>query len=238
MHIAKTAGSTINAFITQHYSKDDYVTHFETLNINSFGTLQNKKFISGHTFYPMACKRMPFLSSFIKITVFRRPINQLMSHIAWIRNLAEPGNEESYHSHAKHFQNMADRFKQMDLSSPRELRTFVNNLNPQEQTTFNNFQTRYLFPEPTEKVADVDFIGISRILDSFDLIGTSETVSDFLRKLEKLMHWQSSDLVAPQNVAKNYFGMDPQDPAQMDALHPLIAHDCRLYDMVYARTSA
>jgi len=232
MHVAKAAGSTVNDVIARQFSIDEVTLHFESIPIEDNHILQSKKFISGHPFYYLAKKRLPFIDSFFKVTVFRKPTNQLMSHIAWVRRLAEPQNLLQFYKHAKHFQEMAIRLKNMDLSSPKELAAFANNLNKFEQTTFSNFQTRYLIPKSPQVITRDDFKVIKTVLNEFDIVGTTESLDDFFTALFREMDWVYPEDICDQNIAGEYFGLDPEDPAQQEALYPLLKHDLRLYDMI------
>jgi hypothetical protein len=232
MHVAKAAGSTVNDVIAQQFSADEVALHFESIPIEDNRILQSKKFISGHPFYYSAKNRLPFIDGFFKVTVFRKPTNQLMSHIAWVRRLAEPQNLMQFYKHAKHFQEMAIRLRNMDLSCPKELAAFANNLNKFEQTTFSNFQTRYLIPKSPNNISLADFNIIKNVLSEFDIIGTTESLDEFFMALFKAMNWVYPEDICNQNIAGEYFGLDPEDPAQQDALYPLLKHDLRLYDII------
>jgi hypothetical protein len=232
MHVAKAAGSTVNEVIARQFPADSVVLHFESSPKTDDHLLRTKRFISGHPFYYVARKRLPFIESFFKVTVFREPVKQLMSHIAWVRKLAEPENLPEFYKHAGHFQEMAIRLKNTDLSSSRELTLFANNLNRFERTTFSNFQTRYLIPLPSDDMSLVDFEEVKCLLGEFDIVGTTESLDSFFRTLFKAMRWTCPDDIASQNIAGNYFGLDPSDPAQKRALSPLLKHDQRLYEMV------
>lgn len=236
MHVAKAAGSTVNEIIARQYTAEEVALHFENTPVAEDSSLQSKKFISGHPFFYAAKKRLPFIENAYKITVFRNPINQVMSHIAWVRRLAEPQNLLQFYKHAKHFQEMALRFKHMDLSCAKELKSFANNLNKFENTTFNNFQTRYLTPKLPQNISEDDFRTIESALDEFDKIGITESLDSFLESLFTEMNWIYPEDIIDQNTAGDYFGLDPKDPAQKDALYPLIQHDARLYDMVSERS--
>ncbi len=229
MHVAKAAGSTINDVIARQFCTNDVALHFETVPPADNDSLRSKKFISGHPFYYAAKKRLPFIDRAFKITVFRKPSNQLMSHIAWVRRMAEPKYSLHFHHHAEHFQKMAIRLKNMDLSCPKELAEFANNLNPFEQITFDNFQTRYLIPKSPRQISRDDFKNVKTALREFDIIGTTESLETFLVTLFREMDWVYPEDICDRNIAGDYFGLDPDDPAQQRALHPLLTYDWRLY---------
>ena len=232
MHIAKGAGSTVNEQISKQFLENETVSHFESLVDVDDNFFDDKKYISGHPFYYSAKKRLPHLDDYYKTTVLREPIRQLISHIAWVRGLAEPKNIYKFHAHATHFQDMAIRLKNIDLSSPKELRFFSNNLSQPELVTFCNFQTRYFTPKHPDNISKNDYSVIGKMLDEFDLIGTTELLDVFFNELFSFMNWQCPKNIIKMNVATDYFGLDPTDKAQQDALYPLIRHDLVLYDMV------
>ena len=233
MHIAKAAGSTINNIISTQYEPENLITHFESTLLENVDKLKNKKFISGHPFYHIAHKVIPSFDQYFKIAVFRKPINQLMSHIAWVRRLAEPQEIKRFKSHPKHFQDMALRLKNIDLSDHVALSSFVKNLNQHELVTFDNFQTRYLCPkQPNTKIDQNDFANAKSMLNEFDLIGTVENLNGFLMQLHNTMGWELPSEFISKNISKGYFGLNLKDEIQQKALYPLIHYDNKLYDIV------
>ena len=232
MHVAKAAGSSVNKMIASHYSPSEIITHFENFPLEKNNELQSKKFISGHPFFHIAKRRLPNINNYYKVSVFRNPIDHVISHIAWIRKLAEPENHLQFKAHAIHFQKMSIRLKNMDLSSSSELVNFTQNLNKYERVTFDNFQTRYISNKLPENIIESDYRDIRLILNEFDLIGTTEYLDVFFKKLCSAMRWPSPETIATENTANNYYGLDPKDSSHFEALRPLIKHDLRLYDLV------
>ncbi len=127
---------------------------------------------------------------------------------------------------------MAIKLKKVDLSSARELKNFTNNLSQSERWMFDNFQARYLCAKSPGNIVDSDYNDMQSVLNEFDLIGTTDYLDVFFKQLFTEMEWSLPVTIVTENAAKKYYGLDPKNPAHIEALMPLIEHDLRLYDMV------
>ena len=76
--------------------------------------------------------------------MLRDPIDQLISHIAWVRRLAEPDEKERFYQHDTEIQDIATSLAKVDLESPVHLAKWVSELSREAQSLFDNCQVRYL----------------------------------------------------------------------------------------------
>ncbi len=236
VHIPKTAGSSVNAFMEHCLGERACVSHIEGHPEWEFDTgpeieddienyIEDKVFLSGHV--PLYYLRHKlFLLNTLVTTVLRDPIDQIISHIAWARRLADPDAKEHFYQHDTELQRIATCLAELDLGSPVHLKKWASDLSHAGQSLFDNCQVRYLTDqEPTDRVTERDLQVAIGNLQIFDLIGISDRVPSFLTKVAEKMRLErcsASDVNVRENVAKTKYGLDPRDPRIREALEPLI----------------
>ena len=237
VHIPKTAGSSVNAFMEDCLGERACASHIEGYPEWRFDNLpnsifENKAFLSGHV-YLFDLRNKLTLRNTLVTTVLREPIDQLISHIAWTRRLADSDKKELFYQHETAIQNIATSLAQLDLGSPVHLKKWASELSGEAQSLFDNCQVRYLTDsEPTGRVTQRDLLEAIGNLQSFDLIGRSERLPAFLTKVAEKMRlecWSDSGLNVRENVTTTKYGLDPR---VREALEPLIQFDQLLYDEV------
>ena len=148
LHIPKTAGSTINKIFLSNHDEDEALTHIESKNIfdgkecNSGPNIY--RYLSGHIKYPFLRNNLD-LKDWTTICTFRKPDEHLASHISWVRLLGEPGHENRLKQHGENIQEIVNHIKNVDLSSPSQIRDLISWLEDNNQYLFHNTQTRYLW---------------------------------------------------------------------------------------------
>lgn len=244
VHIPKTAGNSVNAFMKDCLGERACASHLEIHPEWKFGAgpgtiLGNKVFLSGHVLL-RALRQKLTLRSTLVATVLRDPIDQIISHIAFVRNLADPDEKKRFDGHDAEIQHMATCLAEVDLGSPVHLKKWASDLSLTGQLLFDNCQVRYLTDRaPADRVTQRDLQGAIENLQIFDLIGRSDRVPSFLTKVAEKMRLEpgNADVNVRENVAKTKYGLDPQDPGIREALQPLIQHDQVLYDKVASSES-
>jgi hypothetical protein len=240
VHIPKTAGNSVNAFMKDCLGERACASHLEIHPEWKFGAgpgtiFEDKVFLSGHV-HLRALRQKLTLRNTLVTTVLRDPIDQIISHIAFVRNLAEPEEKERFDGHDTEIQHIATCLAELDLGSPVHLKKWASELSPEAQWLFDNCQVRYLTDcEPTDRVTQRDLLGAIGNLQIFDLIGRSDRVSSFLTKVAEKMRlerFRYSDVNVRENVTKTKYGLDPRDPRIREALESLIQFDQALYDKV------
>ena len=253
IHIPKTAGSSVNAFMEDCLGQCACASHIEgnpewefspsSTTLTTFGTspdIENYVFLSGHVpLYELRQKLM--LRNTLVSTVLRDPIDQIVAHIAWIRSLADPDEKERFYQHDAEIQHIATCLAELDLGSPVHLKKWASDLSYVGQSLFDNCQVRYLTDRaPTDRVTQRDLQGAIENLQVFDLIGRTDRVPAFLTKVAEKMrleHGSAADVNVRENVAKTKYGLDPRDPRIREALESLIQFDQVLYDKVASSES-
>lgn len=233
MHVAKTAGSSVNNFIASHYPINKVCLHFEGhpewRNVHSEAPLADMEFLSGHVRLQRFARRLP-AKDYLKVTTFRAPIDHLISHISWVRNLSEKESLWMLRNVPPRVQELSGMLARVDLSDPKELETIVRHLNPAGLGLFDNCQTRYLLNLPVGARVEKKHTGAAlRRLREFDLVAITERLDESLMVLCHLMRWPPPERVMSLNVSSNKYGLDKSNPAIRDALAPLVAADRIIY---------
>ena len=253
VHIPKTGGSSVNAFMEDYLGRRACASHIEgnpewefspaSTTLTTFGTtpdIENYVFLSGHVpLYELRQKLM--LGNTLVTTVLRDPIEQVVAHIAWIRSLADPDEKERFYQHDTEIRNIATCLAELDLRSPVHLKKWAEDLSYLGRSLFDNSQVRYLTDRaPTDQVTQCDLQGAIRNLQVFDLIGRTDRVPAFLTKVAEKMGFERcgiSDVNVRENVAIKKYGLDSRDPGVREALESLIQFDQALYDKAVSSES-
>lgn len=147
VHIAKTGGSSVNRFISSHFSPAEVITHVEG-SPGWHSRISNEKilFISGHVFYPVFKDLLGPLDGYLKVIVLRNPIQHVISHLAWVRHLSDPEGRARFRldSHPEPVQEMSLKLAKINLGDPMHISKFISEVNAFEKELMDNTQTRYL----------------------------------------------------------------------------------------------
>ena len=234
MHIAKTAGTSVNSYFGDQYPAELTATHVEsnTLFRSDPEWVNTLQFISGHIVFSEFEQRLD-LSEFFKVTLVREPFAHLRSHLAWIRHLTAPELEQHLKTYPEYIQKLAAKLRDTDFRDPLMLSRLVDSLHGLELHLLDNCQTRY-FAAPVQNscVADEDFDRASKTLHRFDFIGMTEKTSDFLSEVSGIMGFGKPVPRARGNVARSYFELDISSRQVREILRPLVRFDSKIYEKV------
>ena len=148
MHIAKTAGSYINKWLSSSLPDGVVIDHIESRlppGASIEGLLENgARIISGHIRYHHwleLTKRCE--AKFVVVSAVREPIEQLASHILWLDHYNDPKFRSEYLALDESTRRVVDEIGATRLDSPGSLDTFMTNLSPRATSLLDNCQSRY-----------------------------------------------------------------------------------------------
>lgn len=217
IHIPKTAGSSINKHFAESFHK--HFLHVEGVEFDK--EFVNKyDFVSGHVTSSKAQKVIT--EDFMTMVTLREPYSYVVSHLCWIRKLADKGEEQRLLSHPKIFQKIALKMKGFDFSNPSEISAFILWLEDIDFRYLHNTQTLYLdgkrrIPFAVKNLNKINFVGVTEHTSEF-----TKMVSDYFGFLV--------NKETPQiNSNTNKYGFDLSSDLTKKALEPLINKDRDVY---------
>lgn len=241
MHIPKAAGSTVNTFFAKHYSENQYAIHIESNKKweSSPDKLKKLNFLSGHIRFYVFNKTLD-LDNYYKVTVIREPYAQLRSHLAWIKRLAMPGEEQRLRQHSKYIQLFARKLATTDFAEPEDLQALVGSLQALvgplaelEAQLIDNYQVRYFtWIRPGRTVDDTDAKKAIAASATFDRIGIAESIDGFMKEVASDLSWPLPNDFVRENITQDFYDLDISNSESRAALRPLVKHDLALYDFL------
>lgn len=233
MHIAKSGGSAVNRMFAHQFARQASQEHIESTAMwrEDPTALENFDFLSGHLGLNALDQRLD-LSRFHLVTVVRDPLDQLISHFAWIRRLASPGEESRFANHPPYVQSFANKLASHDLGSPRELGQLIGALEGHERGLVDNYQVRHFAPIRSPWVGPDDLRAARQALDRFRHIGVASDLDTFFKCIAEDMQWTPMPPTERVNVTSEFFGMDRNNPGLAEVLWPLMRFDQGLYDHI------
>ncbi|WP_417528911.1 hypothetical protein [Marinomonas shanghaiensis] len=232
VHIAKTAGSTVNKVLVDLFGKKRSIVHAESVP-NWKVKVENDElcYLSGHIPFSVF-NESEKVKGFKKAITFREPYSHVVSHLCWIRALSLEVNEERYNSHPEYIQKLSDKLSLVDFSSPKSIEKLIEGLDAVEFRLLDNTQSRYIRKgNSASAVSEKDLEGCFENLQCFDFVGVDKDISNFLKSICDYYDFEKQvDLKMKENVSRNNFGFDLSSEELKKSLLPLIRYDLFLYD--------
>jgi hypothetical protein len=231
VHIAKTAGSTVNKVLTDWFGKENSLVHAESeTNWVELVKLQAINFLSGHIEYKRFIQSGG-LQHYKKAITFREPYSHVISHLSWIRALALAENKSLFELHPQYIQELSRKLANYDLTSANQISDLTRTLNAEEFRLLDNTQTRYIRTDLVKVYVEPnDLAAALKNLKHFDFIGIDDDISSFLLKIAADYSFDYGVEERRENVRNNKFGLDIDNEDIRKALLPLIKYDLDLYD--------
>jgi len=224
LHIPKTAGTFFNKFLSMQFNS--YIDHIEVKDLPADEIKQYEGF-SGHVPLPKAQKEFDLADRKI-ITILRNPIEQIVSHITFVRReLAEPSEKERLKTHSKPIQEIALKLKKTDLSNPAKIEKFITWLEKKNYWLFHDCQTRYLGGGSGE-IKPAVLNNALKNLEKINYVGITERLKEFMILLNLSEGYKLIDY-NKENVTKNRYGLDINNSDIRKALQPLIQNEHIIY---------
>jgi len=226
-HIPKTAGSSINQFFATHIPKHHF--HIESQKNLDKAFCESYDFISGHVTYTKM-DRIINLEEWITFATFRDPLSYTISHLKWVRKLADSGEKKRLKGHSQIIQDIALKMKKFDFSIPKEITKFIQWLESINVFYFHNTQLHYIHPTQNQ-----DFISDRQLeialqkMKKINFIGIQEDLDEFMEIISYEFGWKL-DSIPKVNINENNYGFDINDPETQEALLPLYEKDLIIYE--------
>lgn len=236
VHIAKTAGSTVNNFLTNAFGAESSLVHVESVaDWGSKVEALDLNYISGHI--PLTqFNKVNLLKHFEKAITFREPYSHVISHLAWVKALALPENRERFLNHPEYIQNLSLKLSHCDFSCANSLSKLINSFEGPEFLLFDNTQTRYIRKNIQKPTVDVeDIVDAIHNLKNFRFVGLDDDIDGFLNQLVDFYGFKVKSENSRDNVLNTKFGLDPSRDDIKKSLYPLIDKDLEIYQHLINR---
>jgi len=232
LHVGKTAGTSMNKYIASHFGSDESAVHIETDAkwwTDNKSYYAAKKFLSGHVSFVRFLLSYPS-ADYYKFATFRKPIDHVISHLAWVRHLSEPGNEAFLQGHPVWVQEISHKLSRINFADMGQLAHFVENLDDMECALFDNSQTRYLLAIPgSQKVNTEKRTEALLTLQQLDFVAITELYNESMAVLANDLGWDVPLRGERLNKSTTKYGLDGSQPEIQQALQPLIWSDIFVY---------
>lgn len=235
MHIPKTAGTSFNTFAETLFPQNSAAVHLEAMDEAAYPALQAEKhYLAGHL--PLRRIKAHFdLSLFDLYTIIREPYSHLHSHLKWVKRIGKDPGSDFFKSHSAETQRLALLLNDLDFTREKNVRALAEGICGDLTTLFDNHQTRYFLDYKRKKVAAPD-VEIARAeLGRFICIGMTENYERFLSFFRTAYGIARPVLQERLNRSESEPLFDFRNGTVRSILHPLVAHDLRLYQLVLER---
>lgn len=143
MHMAKTAGSSVNRFFADRFGREACAFHLERHAIERRREIAREaRFVSGHV-YALECLGLAGEDGYA-FTVARDPLGQIASHLRWLDRYADPALAAERSAFNGPLRALVDRVGATDLRDPEALDALMADLPPWGLRMLDNMQARYL----------------------------------------------------------------------------------------------
>lgn len=230
MHVPKTAGSSVSKMFIDYFGADQAIEQcqnprYRDVDLNSYS------FVSGHVAWQQAKNRLS--SDTYRFTVLRDPVDQLISHLNWVKRLNKPEFKAQFDANRRDVQLVAKSLEDLDISNPLEVSAYLTRAEGKVRELFINNQAMYFLPVhargPNLGLKEANLAVES--LKSFHAIATLESVDSLIRKVSEDNSLDIQNELPSRNVSVSKEEMKEKG----DARELLIRHlqlDELLYQIV------
>ena len=236
MHVAKAGGTSVNSFFRKRLGKRRCLNHIEGKRLDPGEVRRRFDFVSGHMrirqIYPLLG-----LDDWYRITVFRDPLQHIVSHLRWVQGIASDPGAAFFKSHTPEVQELALQLREVDIGDARAMWDFFANLPPEGFTLFDNCQSRYLLSDPPSgKLGSRHWPEAQEGLSLFHRIGLTSDLQGFIDRVAGDLQLRSIAKMPRENVQQ---GPKPEMSQEvLEVLAPYLEFDRRLVACVEGRTTS
>lgn len=230
MHIPKTAGSSMNAYLESQFPPEQSILHLENqvfgVPMDQLPSFDDKNSLSAHLHYP-TLNNIIDIKQFFTMTVLRDPLDQTLSHLGWMNRLGFAENKEELARYPDYIKHIVNRLHAMDLVS------YFDTMDEHEKNFFDNCQTRYLLPVYGEtELSEAHLEEAIANLQKFNLVGILEKFEQSLLLLAYYMNWRPPKKMPYNNPSRKKYFLDMESAGEeiKDRVHRLTRFDQKLYD--------
>lgn len=229
LHIPKTAGTSLNAYMASHFSQDSVALHIEHEKLGRpwrTGDFSDKQLVAGHLKYDQ-WQALFDVSRYTFVTVLREPGQQVMSQLAWLTRFTRDESREEREKLHPEFQAMIARLARVGPAA------FLESITGMEIEVFDNAQSRLLLSLPYKyQLEESHYAAVCERLASFDLVGLTGYVQEFALMLAWHMGWRPGASIQRLNQARPDYYKDIRTapPQLQEIIRDRTRMDQRMYE--------
>ena len=236
MHIAKTAGTSLNSLISRNFELARVRTHIEgykNWSNSSYKDIPQKfDFISGHIAFQRMNKLVD-LNNYFKITMVREPVSHLLSHINYVISVSDDITSKFFQNHNQSIKKLSLRLRGLNYQNITDFKNCYESFGIEEKVLFDNCQSRYFLNDPRKLALEIsDFEDIKKSIGQFDLVYTTDNYEKLTTALIERFNWNIDIKIIDQklNSRKNKVAsFDMKDKETRMFIDQLTWLDARLY---------
>ncbi|SDP49378.1 hypothetical protein [Desulforhopalus singaporensis] len=233
MHIPKTAGTTFNTFVENHF-KSPSIRHIEVFNESEYSSYgEDFLYIAGHVRYSRFHRYFP-KDKFLWYSLLREPYAHLHSHLNWLRSVAVDQESDFYRAHNDEFRNISCHLSGKEQLNHVDLQHLIDTLPVSAMANIDNQQTRYFLPHDKARIEESDAHEALDVLRQFNHVGLTEDLIGFQQKFLAANHAPLKPMPKRLNKAKLNILYNYTDPEAREIAKPLVSADLHLYNSVVA----
>jgi hypothetical protein len=171
-------------------------------------------------------------------TIVRQPLQQLHSHIGWVKGIALDTGSGFYRQHHSLVQRMGRDLLQTDLSMPANLKQLAENLDGFQIDFFDNIQTRYFLEYRPERVTQSDCDKAIENISRFKTIGLTENFNAYTGEFCDFYNIRQKPVTSVHNPSRVTPLFDISDHSTRSAIEPMVQYDLQLYEEIVRQKSS
>ncbi|MDD9922637.1 MAG: hypothetical protein OXQ92_10220 [Boseongicola sp.] len=223
MHIAKTAGSYLNACLSDAVGPDRMLTHIEN-RLGSDQALASAlssgiEVFSGHVMLGLWDKLASSETrKFRLVTMVREPIAHIASHIHWLDHYNRPDKRPGYRALDEDHRRIVDRIGSINLKDVGQLDAFLTGLSGTEMRLLDNCQSRYFIMsggrdiETTRPMTLMDRDAVSNAMRRFSVIACQDNLDRDIGRISLAIGIRIETRNERINVAQSERRIDIENP--------------------------
>ncbi|WP_312240061.1 sulfotransferase family 2 domain-containing protein [Pantoea sp.] len=233
LHIPKTAGSSFNDYVQQ---KMTCATHIENQPA-IYDAIHKRRadfdFVSGHLKFE---DKLSVIHSpqWFKFTFLREPIEQVISHIKWVRSFSTHSRRHEIKFYPDEKQQLFQQLSQVSLSDIETLQKLLDS-SCEFRNFFDNCQVRYLTNDNIMWVKNIHYETALQNALSLDAVAFCETADRDSVNILNAAGWPTQERSFPKsNPSPSNERPDLDNPYVLAFYEKLTCFDRKLYNQLKA----
>lgn len=240
MHIAKTAGSSVNHYFEALFGTDacrTFAEHDISAGENLSRLTERYDYVSGHLFYGHFASLPQDVFTF---TTVRNPYAQLASHILWLDRYNRPALREQRDALPREVRDLISLIGTKDVGNVFHLDELLTHLPPYGVYLFNNLQSRYLVGDSAnmDPLSLNDGTYVIAHLQKFDAYCSLDAIGSSIPRIAAAAGHAAGPFAAYENRAEHVSAIDIENPLVQKVLQKHLLVDLMVYEHVLAAEEA